>query len=569
MMSRKKETSTKKTKQFPVLGGILPVNKSQVPLDIIAGITLASIAIPEVMGYAKIAGVPVVLGLYTLLVPIVVFAVLGSSRHLVVGADSATAAIVATALVTMAIPGSPQYIALAGMVALLAAGLLILSRVLNLGFIADFLSRAVLIGFLTGVGVQVALGQVPAMFDVPKEGFGPIMQVVHVFSQELPLMNNITILLAIIVLAVIFVGNRMMKNVPWALLAVTGAIIACWALNLTAYGVTTIGTVQGGLPVIGFPAVPSDQIAELLSVAVACFLVILAQSAATSRAYAIRYAEKVDENVDLVGLGLANLAAGMSGTFVVNGSPTKTGILDDAGGRTQIAGIATAGVVLVVLLFLTVPLSYLPNAVLAAIVFTIGISLIDINGMKTIFERRPAEFIVALLTALTVIFISVGWGVVIAIVLSLIAHLRHSYHPMNFLISKTTQGEWKLDNLESMKQAAPGIVVYRFGANLYYANEGGFTNDIIGIVEKIGPSLQWICLSASMIRDIDYSGSEAMKQLHGELKKRGVTLVISNVEAYAMQQLERDKFIDLIGRDHVFKSYHDAVAAYQDLNTGS
>ena len=559
----------KKIEKYPVLEGILPVSKTQIPLDIIAGITLAALAIPEVMGYAKIAGVPVVLGLYTILIPIAVFALFGSSRHLIVGADSATAAILAATLVTMAAPESPEYVALAGMVALLAAVFLILSRILKLGFIADFLSRAVLIGFLTGVGIQVAFGQIPAMFGVPKEGYGPILQAVHVFTREIPLMNSITVLLSVVVLIIIFGGSHFLKKIPWALLAVIGAIIACWALDLQALGVTTIGTVQGGLPVIGFPAVPLDQIPELLGVALACFVVILAQSAATSRAYAIRYEEKFDENVDLVGLGLSNISAGMTGTFVVNGSPTKTEMVDSAGGKSQLASIVTAGIVLIVLLFLTVPLSYLPNAVLAAIVFTIGIQLIDITGMKNILAHRPVEFGVALLTALTVIFISVGWGIMIAIVLSILAHIRHSYHPINVLLAKTSEGEWKSVSPESGEQVVPGLAIYRFGANLYYANESRFTEDILGIVKKTGPSLKWFCLSASMISDIDYSGSESVRQLHDELKKRGVTLVLSDVQDQVMQQLEQDKLIDLIGKDHVFDSFRDAVVAFQKLPGGS
>jgi sulfate permease, SulP family len=563
------EETAKRFGKFPVLEGILPLNKTQIPLDIIAGITLAALAIPEVMGYARIAGVPVVLGLYTILLPVAVFALFGSSRHLVVGADSATAAILATALVTMAVPGSPEYIALAGMVALLAAVLLILSRILQLGFIADFLSRAVLIGFLTGVGIQVALGQVPAMFGVPKEGYGPILQVVHVFTREMPQMNGITVLLSLLVLVVIFLGGWFLKKIPWSLLAVIGAIIACWALNLQALGVTTIGTVPAGLPAIAFPAVPLDQIPALLGVALACFLVILAQSAATSRAYAIRYEEKFDENVDLVGLGLSNVAAGLSGTFVVNGSPTKTEMVDSAGGKTQLASIVTAGIVLIVLLFLTEPLSYLPDAVLAAIVFTIGIRLIDINGMRTILAHRPVEFMVALLTALTVIFVSVSWGIIIAIVLSIIAHLRHSYRPISVLLSRTARGEWISVPPESGEQASPGMVIYRFGANLYYANESRFTEDILGIVKKAGPSLKWVCLSASVIGDIDYSGSAALRQLCEELKKHGIVLVLSDVEDQVMQQLERDGLVNLIGREHVFNSYSDALVAYQALHGAS
>jgi high affinity sulfate transporter 1 len=563
------DTIPKKLGKLSVLQGILPVEKSQIPLDIIAGITLAALAIPEVMGYAKIAGVPVVLGLYTMLIPSAVFAFFGSSRHLVVGADSATAAILATTLVTMAVPDSPEYIALAGMVALLAAVFLIISRILKLGFIADFLSRAVLIGFLTGVGIQVALGQVPGMFGVPKEGNGPILQVVHVFTREIPLMNSITVLLSVMVLIIIFVGGHFFRKIPWALLAVIGTIIACWALNLEALGVTTIGTITGGLPVIAFPSVPPDQIPELLGIALACFLVILAQSAATSRAYALRYEENFDENVDLVGLGLSNVAAGMSGTFVVNGSPTKTEMVDSAGGKTQLAQVVTAGVILIVLLFLTVPLSYLPEAVLAAIVFTIGIRLIDIHGMKTILYHRPVEFMVALLTALTVIFISVGWGIVVAIALSILAHLRHSYNPINVLLSQSPQGEWRSVPLTSGDQAAPGLAIYQFGANLYYANENRITQDILDIVKNASPSLKWLCLSASMISDIDYSGLESLKQLHAELKKHGVELVLSDVKDQVRRQLERDMFFDLIGKDHVFNSFHGAVIAYRTLHGGS
>ena len=559
------EEIIKKTGKFPVFQGIFPIQRSQVPLDIIAGISIAALAIPEVMGYAKIAGMPVVSGLYTILIPLALFAIFGSSRHLVVGADSATAAILATALVTMALPGSSHYVALAGMVTLLAGGFLILSRIFKLGFIADFLSRSVLIGFLTGVGIQVALGQIPGMFGVTDGVQNPILQIAHMFTTEVSRMNGLTIILSILVLVIIMGGNRVMKKLLWAFLVVIGTIITSWALNITALGVATIGVVPGGLPPIAFPVVPLDQVPNLLGVAAACFIVILAQSAATSRAYAVRYEEKFDENVDLVGLGLSNLAAGMSGTFVINGSPTKTEMADNAGGRSQLAQIVTVGVVLIVLLFITVPLSYLPSAVLATIVFTIGIHLIDINGFKNLYYRRPVEFIVALVTALTVIFISVGWGIALAVVLSIIAHLRHSYRPLNFLLVESPDRGWALTPLESGSQAAPGIVVYQFGANLYYANEARFTSEILEIVKNASPPLRWLCLSASSIQDIDFSGSEALKQLHGELKKRGVVLVLSSAEDPVMHQLERDNLIDLIGKEHVFEFTKDALVAYQKL----
>ncbi len=557
------EEPTKKTGPFPFLSGILPIRKSQVPLDIIAGITLAALAIPQVMGYAKIAGVPVVYGLYTLLLPLAVFALFGNSRHLVVAADSATAALLATALVTMALPGSPGYVALAGMVALLAGGFLILARIFRLSFIADFLSRTVLIGFLTGVGIQVALGQIPEMFGVLKEGDNPILQIITIFTKEIPQMNGLTIVLSLLVLFIILCGSRYLKKVPWTFFVVIGTIIASWALNLEARGVEIIGTVPAGLPPVAFPAIPLDKIPDLLGVAAACFIVILAQSALTSRAYAMRHGEKFDEGGDLVGLGLSNVAAGMSGTFVVNGSPTMTEVADTSGGKSQLAQLVTVGIVLVVLLFLTVPLSFLPGAVLATIVFTIGIHLIDLNGMKELLDRRPVEFVVAFITAVAVIFVGVRWGIILAIVLSIIAHLRHSYKPLNFLLVEAPHRGWLFTPLESGNQAAPGLVIYQFAANLYYANEARFTSEILEVVKNASPSLKWFCISASSIHDIDFSGSEALRQLHGELKKQGITLVMCYVEPHVMHQLERDKLVDLIGKEHIFAFTKDVAVAYE------
>ena len=200
--------------------------------------------------------------------------------------------------------------------------------------------------------------------------------------------------------------------------------------------------------------------------------------------------------------------------------------------------------------------------------FTIGIR-IDINGMKTILAHRPVEFLVALLTALTVIFISVAWGIMMAIVLSILAHLRHSYHPVDVLLAKTPKEDWKSAPLESGEQVVPGLAIYRFGANLDHANESRFTNEILDLVKKANPSLKWFCLSASMIGDIDYSASEAIKQLHGELKKRGVVLVLSDLDDQVLKQLEQDRIVDLIGKDHIFNSFRDTVVAYQKVYGGT
>ena len=543
--------------------GILPLENERVPAEILAGVTFAALAIPQAMGYAQIAGMPVVTGLYTLLLPLAVFAIAGSSRHLVVAADSATAVVVASGLAAMAVPGSPEYVAYAGMIALLASVFLLLSGLLRLGFVSDFLSRPVIMGFLAGVGVQIALGQLAGMFGLPSGQEGPVMQVFR-FLANLPFASLPTLAVSLSVIGVILAARRVSGRIPGALIAVVGAILASWALGLSSYGIALLGTIPGGLPAIGIPDVPLADLAALLNIAAACFVIILAQSATTSRAYAWRFSDRVDENADLVGLGLANIAAGLSGTFVVNGSPTKTEMVYDAGGRTQLVQLAAAAVVLAVLLFITGPLAYLPAAVLSTVVFLIGLRLVDAEGLASLRVRRPVEFAVALVTAATVIFIGVGQGIVIAVAASVIAHLRHSYRPLNSLMVPTPEGAIRTVPVEGRQQALEGLIIYRFGADLYFANENRFIEEVLSLVKDADPPLRWFCLSAANIGDVDYSGAETMKKVLGEFRTRGIILVLADVKEPVLARLERDGIVELIGREYIFETVYDVIRIYGD-----
>ena len=364
----------------PVMGGLLPVRRSQVAADVLAGITLAAVSIPVSLGYAKIAGMPVVTGLYTLLLPMAVFAVFGSSRHLVVGADSATAAILGAALAGLAAVGSPQYVRLAGLAALLAGGLL-LARLARLGFLSNFLSRTVLVGFLTGVGIRVAAGQLPDMLGVTATGKSTPARLVEVV-RTLPQAHGADVAVAAGVIVIVLAARWAGRRIPGLLIAVTAAIIVSQAAGLARRGVAVLGPVPRGLPHLGLPVLGRHDAAALLGTAVSLFVVILAQSAATSRAYAGKYEEAFSQDTDLVGLGAANVAAAFSGSFVVNGSPTQTQVADSAGGRSQLAQLTTCVAVLLVLLLLTGPLASLPIAALAAIVFLIAVGLIDVAGMR-------------------------------------------------------------------------------------------------------------------------------------------------------------------------------------------
>jgi len=319
-----------------IFGGLWPFKPREAGRDALAGVTLASMNIPQVLGYTRIAGTPVVTGLYTVLMPLVGFAVFGSSRHLVVAADSATAAIFSGSLSHMAEPASEKYMALAGMVALLTAGFLLLARIFKLGFLADFLSRTVLVGFLTGVGFQVGIAMLGDMLGVATPSHRTLIQLQEIL-QNLPGLNLPTLGLSVFVAGSILLGHRLAPRLPVALFAVVGMIAASAMFDFAERGIAVIGPVPGGLPSISLPDVSWSETLSLLPVAGSCFVMIIAQSAATSRVYAVRHHERVDEDADILGLAAANAAAAVSGTFVVNGSPTQTAMADSAGARSQVA----------------------------------------------------------------------------------------------------------------------------------------------------------------------------------------------------------------------------------------
>jgi SulP family sulfate permease len=557
-----KEENNAHTFRFPILQGVLPIKRTQIPAEVIAGITLAALAIPEVMGYTKISGTPIVTGLYTLLIPMVLFGLFGSSRHLVVSADSATAAILSAGLVGLAAIGSDQYMALAAVLAFMAAGFLLLARFIGLGFMADFLSRTVLIGFLTGVGLQVALGEVSGMLGLKGGGHGTLLKIWNDF-QQIKQINSYSLTIAFSVLLVIIGSKKLSHKIPGALLAVIGAIIASWLLDLKSH-VHVLGMVPSGLPHIGLPDIKWDWelIEKLVPIAFAMFVVILAQSAATSRAYAIRYNENFSENTDLVGLGLANIGAGLSGTFVVNGSPTKTQMVDSAGGRTQLSLLITSLIVLLVLLFLTGPLAYIPDAVLSTVVFLIGIDLIDVKGMHSIFVRRRSEFWVALFTTLMVVCIGVEQGILFAIVLSLIVHTRRGYRPKNAVLVPTEPGVWRPQPVLSKAQALKGLVLYRFTHSMYYANAQLFSEEITYLTNNAEPPLRWFCIDASAIDDVDYSAAETLRSVYAILKEKKIRLVFAHV-LDNVKEKNHYELRQLLGKEAFYDSLHDVVSAYQ------
>jgi len=543
-----------------LFGGLRPFSRKGAVRDVFSGVALAAMDIPQVLGYARIAGTPLVAGLYTVLLPLVAFAVFGSSRHLIVAADSATAVIFSSPLSKMATPASAQYMALVGMVALLTAGFLLLARIFKLGFLADFLSRTVLVGFLTGVGFQVGIAMLGDMAGLTAGSRHTLVQAWEIL-QSLPQASLPTLALSALVASSILLGQRVAPSIPLSFLAVVGAIAASAAFHFAERGIAVIGPVPGGLPPLGLPDVSWSDVLTLLPVAASCFVMIIAQSAATSRVFGQRYHESVDENADILGLSAANAAAALSGAFVVNGSPTQTAMAERAGARSQVAQLVFAAAVLVVLLFLTGPLQYLPRCVLASIVFTIAVGMIDVPNLRAIRRESPGEFYLAVVTAAAVIAIGVEQGILLAIALSLFRHVRHSYSPHTIMLAPNPAGQWLAIPATPGKETEPGLIVYRFGSDLFYANAHVFTDEVRALVAQAPTPVRWFVVDAGPIEDIDYSAAQTVRDLLADLKRQNVCIVFARVSSYLRSDMDRHCITPAIGEAHIFTTLHEAMAS--------
>jgi len=378
----------------------------------------------------------------------------------------------------------------------------------------------------------------------------------------LPRTHLATLVVSFAVIGVVVAVRMLARRIPGALIAVVGAIVASEVLHLGARGVEVLGPVPAGVPHLALPGLSPADLRALLPAAVSMAVVILAQSAATSRAYGARYDETVDTDGDLIGLGGANLAAAVTGTFVVNGSPTKTQMVDSAGGRSQLSQLSAVGVVMIVLLSATGPLAALPLAALAAVVFLIGIELIDAAGMRRIYAMRREEFLVAVLTAAAVVFLGVEQGILLAIAASIVDHLRHSYEPRSSVLAKSPTGHWHSLAVSADARTADGLVIYRFGSGLYFANASRFAADVTSLTGSAA-GVRWFCLDAAAIGDFDYTAAAVLTRVHDRLRGAGIRLVLSGVIDPVRAQLDRYGLSTQIGAGGFYETSGEVLAEYQ------
>jgi MFS superfamily sulfate permease-like transporter len=408
------------------------------------------------------------------------------------------------------------------------------------------------------------------MLGVPVDSRRPVVQLWEVF-RGLPRAHLPTVAVAASVLGFALVLRRFAPKLPAALVAVVAAIAASAVLNFEGHGIATIGPVVGGLPHLGLIFLLSvremswKEVETLVTVSVSCAVMILTQSAATSRIYAAKHYQEVNENIDLFGLSAANAAAAMTGSFVVNGSPTQTAMMEDAGGHSQVAQVTTALIVGLVLLFLTGPLQYLPTCVLGVLVFLVALRLIDLRALRDIRSESPQEYALAVMTAAVVALVGVEQGIVLAMVVSLLRVVQHSYHPHSGVLIADGSGAWKLVPVAPNVVTEPGLVLYRFGAALFYANAGRFLEEASCVIRPMPSAVRWLVVDAEAMTHVDYTAARVVLQLKRNLTEAGVELAFARLPWDMRADFDRHHLTEAIGQSRIFNRLHDAIAAFEGL----
>lgn len=496
--------------------------------DVVAGVTVAAIAIPESLGYAGIVGLPIEAGLYTALLAPVVFAVLASSRQLVVGADSATAAIVAAGAAMLAGVGTQEYAGAVALTTLVGGAVLLLMAVLRLGFLADLISAPVLAGFLSGVGVSLIIGKLPGMLQL--EASGSTWEKLTTTVQELGDTNPTAAVLSLTVVAVMLGLERLRPKLPAALFALAAATVLAAAVGAQDRGVQVVGAIPAGLPQLSIPTVQAGDVLQLLGTGIALAVVILAQSAAVARSYASRNDYHVNEDADLFALGAANVASSITGGFSANGSPPRTAAGDEAGSRSQLVNIVMALTVALVLLFATGLFDYIPTAVLDAVVFAIGIRLIRVADLRRVASYRRSEFATALICLVAVAFVGVEQGVLLAVLISVADRLRRQYRPNDEVLASPLGVEERLlQRLPDGRALPPDILVYRYGTSLFFENAANFTSRVNQLLRSAGTPIRLLVLDLAAMSDLDYTGVATLRALAQDLSARGTTIVLTEL----------------------------------------
>ncbi len=492
--------------------------------DVVAGLSVAAVALPVGIAYAGLAGFTPVVGLYSSMLPILAYALFGSSRQLIVGPDAATCALVAAAAAPLAGADPAQYLQISMALAFLGGLISIGASFFRLGALADFLSRPILLGFMNGIALSIALGQIGKLLGFTIEAQNIVPRMLEL-ALKIGQTNNVTLAVGLGSLAMFVLTYRLLPRVPAALVVMALAALTVGVLGLEAHGVQTVGSVPAGLPALAFPEIPLDGLKTLLADAAAIALITFTSSTLTARSFAAKNGYELDADRDLAAIGAANIAAALSQGFAVSGADSRTAMNDAAGGHTQVAGLFAAAGIASVLLFFTGPLKYVPEAALGAVLIMAAYSLMNLKGMATLWYEDKAEFTISLVATLGVVAVGSIDAILFAVTLALLRFVRLVARPLCEVLGEI-EGLPGFHSVERHPGArmVPGLCLLRFNAPIVFFNASYFKRSVLAAVAAAGPQLRWLVLDAVAITGIDVTGRHTIRELERELAGRGVRI---------------------------------------------
>ena len=532
-----------------------------VPLDVVAGVTLVAIAIPEQLATAHLAGMPVVTGLYAFLAAVAMFALLGSNRTMSVGADSTIAPMLAAAVAAVAAAGTAAYSGDMALLSLLVGVVIVAVGVARMGWIADFLSVPVVTGFLAGIAVTIIAGQLAVVLGLPSTSGNALQKLVGVV-RDIGDANLYALAVAVAVFAVIVIAERIDRRIPGALIGVTLSLAASAAFDLSAKGVETLGALPAGLPALQAPPLSAHLVWRLLPSAFAVALIVITQTSATTRSFADLGGFETDVDRDFVGVGAGSVLAAFISGFAVNASPPRSAVVTSSGGRSQVPGLVAGAIVVVLVVAAAGVLADLPLATLGAVLIYVALRIFRVSDLRAIYSFDRIEFAVAVATLGTVVVFGVGPGILLAVLLSILDRTWRSARPRDAVLGRVpgTTVWWALKERPDAR-VVPGVVAYRFDAPLYFANAGRFRDRVRELVAAASPPPSLFVLDASGIDDIDFTGGRMLLRVVHELHACNVDFAVARATGEAPLDSARAGAVRHVGEDHIFLTVDEAVRA--------
>jgi high affinity sulfate transporter 1 len=544
---------------IPGIGSFRRYERGWLRSDLVAGVVLAAILVPQGMAYAELAGLPAVNGLYTTVGCLAGYALFGPSRILVLGPDSSLGPLIFAAIVPLSVTGnSAELVALAGMLALFVAAIEIGLGLGKLGFVADLLSKEVQVGYMIGLGVTIIVGQLPKLFGFSADADGFVAEA-KAFVHGLDMRNRDALIVGCASLALMLVLPRFTSRVPAVLVTVVLSTLAVSLFDLTAHGVTTVGSLPQGFPRPEFPSVGLGDLGVLLAAAMGITLVSLADTIATSTSFAARRAEEVDASQEMIGIGAANAFAGFFQGFPISTSGSRTAVAEQSGAKSQVTGLVGAALVVVMLVLLPDLLANLPNSALAAIVIAAALSLMDLSTAAKFLHVRKSAFALAVTATLGVIFFGVLKGILIAVALSIILFFKRNWWPSGEVLGLVASlDSWHSVRVYPDAVQVPDVVVFRWEAPLFFANASMFRQEVRRLVASSGA--RWVVVQCEAITDIDVTAAEMLERLDNEFNERGVHMVFVELRSRLHKLVTRYGLLDTLDRSHFYSSIDAALA---------